>query len=232
MPLSPDPGLALRLDWPFLALSFLLGSIPFGVVVARVFFRSDIRAAGSGNIGAANALRTLGPKAGAAVLVFDALKGFVAVVVCGALLSHAIDGYAEAQRVAIVDDSVRFAPLHGLFAIAGHCYTPWLRFRGGKGVATYLGALFALGWPSGVAFIVTWLAVVVPTRFASAGSILATAVAGVTLAVLGQARYGAGGWIFALASFGLILWKHRENVARLRAGSETKLTFGSKPRTA
>jgi len=232
MPLSADPGLALRLDWPFLALAFLLGSIPFGVVIARLFFKRDIRAAGSGNIGAANALRTLGPRAGIAVLVLDALKGFAAVTVCGALLSHAIGGYADAQRVAVFDDSLRFAPLHALFAIAGHCYTPWLRFRGGKGVATYLGALFALGWPSALVFVITWLAVVVPTRFASAGSIVAAAVAGVALGVTGQTAYGGGAWLFAFASFALIVWKHRENVARLRAGTESKLSFGRKPSTA
>jgi glycerol-3-phosphate acyltransferase PlsY len=227
-----DPGLALRLDWPFAALAFLFGSIPWGVIVSRVFFKSDIRASGSGNIGAANALRTLGRKAGIAILLLDALKGVAAVFVCGALLSGAVAGYASAQHVAVVNDAWRLAPIHGLFAVLGHCYTPWLRFQGGKGVATYLGAILSLWWPSGLAFAVTWLAVVIPTRFASAGSILATAVAGLVIIVAGGSVYGSSTWFFAIGSLLVIIWKHRENIARLRAGTESKLTSGGRPKDA
>jgi glycerol-3-phosphate acyltransferase PlsY len=227
-----DPGLALRLDWPFAALAFLFGSIPWGVIVSRVFFKSDIRASGSGNIGAANALRTLGRSAGIAVLLLDALKGVAAVFVCGGLLSGAVAGYAAAQHVAVVDDSLRLAPVHALLAVLGHCYTPWLRFQGGKGVATYLGAIFSLAWPSGIAFALTWLAVVLPTRFASAGSMLATAVAGVVLIVAGASAYGPSVWVFTIGSLALIVWKHRENIERLRAGTESKLTSGGRPRVA
>lgn len=224
MPLASDPSLALRLDWPLLALSFLFGSIPFGVLVSRAFFQSDIRAAGSGNIGAANALRTLGRKAGAAVLVLDALKGVAAVAVCGPLLSHAIAGYANVQRVAIADDSWAFAPLHATFAILGHCYPPWLNFKGGKGVATYLGAVFAMSWEAGLAFVVVWVVVVLPTGIASVGSMLAAAIAG----ALVVSSY-AGAYPIALpatsmlASVGIIVYKHRENLARLRAGTENRL---------
>lgn len=227
-----DLGLALRLDWPFAALAFLFGSIPWGLIVSRVFFKRDIRASGSGNIGAANALRTLGRTAGIAVLLLDALKGVAAVFVCGALLSGAVAGYASAQHVAVVDDSLRLAPVHALLAVLGHCYTPWLRFQGGKGVATYLGAIFSLAWPSGIAFALTWLAVVLPTRFASAGSMLATAVAGVVLVLVAQSVYGLSIWFFAIGSLLVIVWKHRENIARLRAGTESKLTSGRRSKDA
>jgi glycerol-3-phosphate acyltransferase PlsY len=224
MPLASDPSLALRLDWPLLALSFLFGSIPFGVLVSRVFFKSDIRGSGSGNIGAANALRTLGRKAGIAVLVLDALKGVAAVAVCGPLLSHAIAGYSSVQRIAIADDSWAFAPLHATFAILGHCYTPWLNFKGGKGVATYLGAVFVISWEAGLAFVGVWLLIVLPTGIASAGSMLAAAAAAALVVTSYAGTYPlvlpATGM---LASVGIIVYKHRDNLARLRAGTENRL---------
>jgi glycerol-3-phosphate acyltransferase PlsY len=209
--------------WPYLAFGFLVGSIPFGLVVSRLFFKRDIRASGSGNIGAANALRTLGRKAGIAVLLLDALKGLVAVAAAGWLWFHLPIGMQF--RGTIVDvvypPPVRpLMPLAGAAAVLGHCYTPWLRLRGGKGVATFLGATLLLSGPAALAFCVAWLAIVLPTGFASLGSMLGVAVAGAWIAASG--RYGAGGYIFAGLCLAVVVWKHRENLVRLSQGSENR----------
>jgi len=212
--------------WLYILFGFLVGTIPFGLIVARVFFRRDIRRGGSGNIGAANALRTLGPKAGISVLILDALKGVTPVL---AAAHHAFyvalpQTHHIATYAYVTIDNRYAAPLAGLAAIVGHCYTPWLRFRGGKGVATFLGAAFALSWESGVVFIVVWLAAVIPTRFSSLGSMLATIVAG---AVIGLTHGDAGpnAWIFAAAASAVILWRHRGNIDRLARGSENRLSL-------
>jgi glycerol-3-phosphate acyltransferase PlsY len=208
-----QPQTAFLLDWPLLVLSYLIGSIPWGVIVSRVFYKSDIRAAGSGNIGAANALRTLGRKAGAAILILDALKGTAAVLVSGAILSNSLG-----------NDAWIFAPAHAFFAILGHCYTPWLRFRGGKGVATFLGAIFAMSWEAGLAFVACWLLIVLPTGIAAVGSLFAAIVAGAVVAVqLGSAYHEALPAYCMMASVFLIVYKHRENIARLRHGTENRL---------
>ena len=131
--------------------SFALGAIPFGVVVSRLFFHRDLRAAGSGNIGAANALRTLGKRGAVAVLVLDALKGVLPVVA-----ARALDGSTLAAVAAFA-------------AVAGHCFSPFLNFRGGKGVATSFGAIAALAWPAGCAFAIVWLAAAIAHRLLLGG---------------------------------------------------------------
>jgi len=186
---------------------FLVGSIPFGVLVSRIFFHRDIRAEGSGNIGAANALRTLGKKAGAAVLVLDALKGALPV------LAVTAGGGAEAIAV-----------LAGLAAVIGHCYSPFLRGRGGKGVATSYGVIWALAWPAAVAFTIVWIATIVAVGFSSVASMLASAAMPFALWFM----LGRAGLVYGLASAILVIYKHRENIARLRAGTETTLSFGKK----
>ncbi|MDQ2857484.1 MAG: glycerol-3-phosphate 1-O-acyltransferase PlsY [Candidatus Eremiobacteraeota bacterium] len=201
--------------WASLAFGFLAGSIPFGVLVGRTFFNTDIRASGSGNIGAANALRTMGKKAGAAILVLDALKGALAIAVASRLVTMSSDP----QALACI-------PLAGLAAVLGHCYTPWLRFRGGKGVATYLGALFALSWEAGAIFVLIWLAVVLRAEYASLGSMSAAILAGAAFMLLGgSARYGIGAAMFAVGAAAVIVWQHRENIARLRAGGENRTSL-------
>jgi glycerol-3-phosphate acyltransferase PlsY len=210
--------------WPYLLFGFVLGSIPFGVVIGRVFFHTDIRDAGSGNIGAANALRTFGRKAGAAILVLDALKGAVAVGVAARLglgLPVWFHVPGAAPLVVSAPPVWPLIPLAGLAAVVGHCYSPWLRFRGGKGVATFLGATFALSWESGLAFVATWLVLVLPTGYSSLGSLAATLVAGIALGLVGT-NYGYSGVYFAFWSLALIVWKHRENLARLVAGTENR----------
>src|ERR1700686_1779331 len=189
--------------------AFLIGSIPFGIIVGSLLFKSDLRESGSGNIGAANALRSYGAVGGVLVLALDALKGFLPVLG----YEHFWFPFVAAVIIALV----------GLAAVIGHCYSPWLRFRGGKGVATFLGMILAQSWIVGLAFVVIWLAIVIPTRFASLGSIVASVLTPVGIWFVWHDWLAS--MITALAAF-LIVWKHRENITRLREGRENKITFG------
>jgi len=188
-------------DAALVVASFFLGAIPFGIVVSKLFFKRDIRAEGSGNIGAANALRSLGKAGAIAVLVLDGLKGAIPVIAGRAL------------------DGPTLAVLAAMAAIAGHCFSPFLNFRGGKGVATNFGAVIALAWPAGGIFALVWLALVVTTGFSSAGSMLASLAMAPTLWFL----IGPAGGIYGLISAILIVIMHRSNIARLRAGTESVL---------
>jgi acyl phosphate:glycerol-3-phosphate acyltransferase len=181
--------------------SFFLGAIPFGIVVSRLFFRRDLREAGSGNIGAANALRALGKRGAVAVLILDALKGAVPVIA-----GRAVDGTALGAVAAFA-------------AIAGHCFSPFLNFRGGKGVATHFGAAIALAWPSGGIFAACWLAVVLVTGYSSAGSLLASFAMAPALWVF----TGVAGGVYGLAAAFLIAFMHRGNISRLLSGTESVL---------
>lgn len=183
------------------AAAFLLGAIPFGVVVSRALYRRDLRSEGSGNIGAANALRTLGKTGALGVLLLDAAKGALPAVA-----GRALGGDVLAVTAALA-------------AVLGHCFSPFLGFRGGKGVATHFGAIVALSWPAGLAFAVVWLAVAFACGFASAASMLATlaAACGLWLAV------GTAGAAYGAAAAALIVVMHRGNLARLRAGTENVL---------
>jgi glycerol-3-phosphate acyltransferase PlsY len=184
-----------------LIVGYLLGSIPFGMILTRFAGLGDIRAIGSGNIGATNVLRTGHRGLAALTLIGDALKGAVAVFL-GARFSG-----PEAAAVA------------GLGAFLGHLYPVWLRFKGGKGVATYLGVLAALHWPSGVVFAVVWLAVAAITRYSSVSALAASLAAPIALFAFGQWQLGL---LFVVLT--LILWlKHLENIARLAIGSEGRI---------
>ncbi len=181
--------------------SFFIGAIPFGLVVSWLFFRRDLRTEGSGNIGAANALRSLGKGGAIAVLVLDALKGALPVVA---------GRWLGSEELAL---TAAFA------AILGHCFSPFLNFRGGKGVATNLGAVLAIAWPAGAGFAAIWLAVVLLTGFSSAGSMLASIAMAPALWYL----TGTPGGIYGLGSAALIVFMHRGNIARLREGTENVL---------
>jgi acyl phosphate:glycerol-3-phosphate acyltransferase len=184
------------------AIAFAIGSIPFGLIVGRAFFAMDLRASGSGNIGAANAMRSYGKAGGAAVLALDVLKGYVPAAFFCTLWG------------------LELATLIGAFAVLGHCFSPWLNFRGGKGVATWLGVLFGLSWISGLAFVAVWLAAVLPTRYASLGSLIASVLSPLVLwLTLHSAPVSAIASLVAL----VIVWKHRENIVRLREGRENKI---------
>jgi acyl phosphate:glycerol-3-phosphate acyltransferase len=200
-----NPLLALAV----VVVSFFVGAIPFGVLVSRTFYGTDIRGAGSGNIGAANALRTLGKRGAIAVLVLDALKGYVPAFAAGAL------GGTPA------------AALAAFAAIGGHCYSPFLGGKGGKGVATFLGTVIALWWPAGIGFGLVWVAAVAMAGYASVSSMLAT------LAMAPLLWFGLGrvGLLYGLACAIVIVWKHRENLARLRHGTENRLSLMKAKRT-
>ena len=192
---------------PIVGIAYLIGSIPFGIIVGRLVYKSDIREVGSGNIGAANALRTYGTAGGAAVLALDALKGYVPTFTAGDRF-----GYVVPAAVAVC-------------AVLGHCYSPWLRWSGGKGVATWLGALLAFSPLAAISFVAIFLLVVLPTRFASLASLVATASSIPILWAIGATAHAqdATPAYAAIAVAGIIFWKHRDNIARLRDGSERKI---------
>jgi glycerol-3-phosphate acyltransferase PlsY len=188
-------------------VGFAIGSIPFGVLVSRAFYGTDIRKSGSGNIGAANALRTLGKRGAVAVLALDALKGFAPTLAAGAL-----GGPVPAALAAFA-------------SVAGHCWSPFLGFKGGKGVATFLGATVALWWPAGIAFAIVWLAAVVACGYASVGSMLASLAMGPVL------WFGLGriGLVYGLVAAVVIIYRHLENLDRLRRGTENRFSLLKAP---
>ncbi len=184
-----------------LLFGYLCGSIPFGVVLTRLAGTQDIRTVGSGNIGATNVLRTGRKALAAATLLGDMLKGTAAVVVMLWLFNR------------------NLALAAGLGAFLGHLFPVWLRFKGGKGVATYIGILLGLAWPAALAFGVIWLAVAAITRYSSLAAIIASAA---TPAVLLATSSGLEPVVFGLLT--VILWiTHRENIARLLQGTEGKI---------
>lgn len=184
----------------FLIVGYLLGSIPFGLVITRAAGLGDVRGIGSGNIGATNVLRT--GRKGLAGLTFllDALKGSVAVWI--------------ALRWGLTP-----AMAAGFAAFLGHLFPAWLGFKGGKGVSTYIGVLLALAWPALIAFAVVWLAVASLTRYSSLAGMVATLVTPIFLYLYGASAVAA---LFAVMTI-LVFWKHRANIERLLAGTESKI---------
>ena len=179
---------------------YLLGSIPFGVLLTRAFGAGDLRQIGSGNIGATNVLRTGRKGLAAATLVLDLLKGAAAVWIVAAWSP---------------DD----APLAAAAAFLGHCYPVWLGFRGGKGVATLMGIALALYWPLGLVYAVLWLGLLALTRISSLAGMIAAASTPVAAAAFG--RYDLVLLLLALAL--IVLWKHGANIERLLAGTEPRI---------
>lgn len=180
---------------------YFCGSIPFGLVLTRMAGTADLRAIGSGNIGATNVLRTGRKDLAAATLLLDALKGAAAVLIVG----HGAPGLPQL-----------FAALG---AFLGHVFPVWLKFRGGKGVATFLGCLLALDWPAGLVFIALWLIVAWATRYSSAAALTASAATPVAALLFGHANVAA---LFSVLT--LLLWfMHRANIARLINGTETRI---------
>ena len=185
-------------------MGYLLGSIPFGVILTRMFGAGDLRQIGSGNIGATNVLRTGRKELAAATLILDGAKGAVAVLLARQFLPEAgPDG----------------AMIAGAAAMIGHCYPIWLKFRGGKGVATLLGLSLALAWPIGVVFALVWLGTALLSRISSLGGMAGAVAAPIAAAAFGHRAYAIG--LAGLAV--IVLWRHRENIARLRAGTEPRV---------
>jgi len=187
-----------------LVLGYLLGSIPFGLVLTRLFGAGDLRSIGSGNIGATNVLRTGRKGLAAATLVLDALKATLAVVAAAVLFGPTAELAAAAG------------------AIIGHLYPVWLKFRGGKGVATFFGGLIGAVWPAAIVFAVVWLAVAWATRYSSAAALAATAVSPLAALAVG---FGEGALVFALLAV-LVWFKHSANIGRLLRGTESKIGQG------
>jgi glycerol-3-phosphate acyltransferase PlsY len=194
-----EHSIALLALWA--AFGYLLGSIPFGMVLARVMGLGNLREIGSGNIGATNVLRTGNKTAAALTLLLDGGKGLVAV-----LLARAFGGEDTAQVAALA-------------AMLGHCYPVWLGFRGGKGVATFLGILLALSFPVGLAACAAWLVGALATRISSMGALVAAATSTIAMVFLG---YGIG-LLLGIALTVLIFWRHRANISRIKAGTEPKI---------
>ncbi len=171
MGLSPGAawGIVVTVFVLFLGLNiaaFSIGSIPFGYVIGRVFYRTDIRLQGSGNIGAMNALRTMGKTGAVAVLLLDALKGFIPVFLTLWWFKEGGAGHLDMDFDSNFPPGAQIlASLIATAAVLGHCFSPWLRFRGGKGVATFFGALFGLCWPAGVVAVLGWIAGAAVTRY-------------------------------------------------------------------
>jgi glycerol-3-phosphate acyltransferase PlsY len=189
-----------------LVLGYLLGSIPFGLVLTRAAGLGDVRDIGSGNIGATNVLRTGNKGIAALTLLLDLLKGTAAV-----LIGHAIGALGG---VAILASLVA-----GFAAFIGHTYPVWLGFKGGKGVATYIGILLGLNWPGALAFCSVWLLVAILSRYSSLSAIVAAVVTPIWLLTVGDY---ATAILAALLSV-LLIYKHRANIHRLVAGEEPRI---------
>ena len=198
MPLFESSAFVLGL-WAL--VGYLLGSIPFGMVLTKAFGLGDLREIGSGNIGATNVLRTGSKSTAAATLLLDGAKGAVAV-----LAARAFAGEDAAQIAA-------------LMAFLGHCFPVWIGFKGGKGVATFLGLMLALAWPVGVLACATWLAAAVISRISSLSALVAASWSLLWCILLGQGQI----FILTVILVGLIIWRHKENIGRLRAGTEPRI---------
>ncbi len=183
---------------------YLLGAIPFGLILTRLAGRGDLRAIGSGNIGATNVLRTGSKALAAATLVGDMLKGTAAVVAAR---------YFGGEAAAVAA---------GIGAFLGHLFPLWLKFKGGKGVATYIGVLLGLAWPYALAFGVIWLIVAFVSRYSSLSALTASLAMPLALAATERPTLA-----LAFAGLTVILWiKHRDNIQRLAAGTESRIGGG------
>jgi glycerol-3-phosphate acyltransferase PlsY len=202
---------SLRLAWIPVA-AYLIGSIPFGMLLAKLFGGVDVRKAGSGNIGATNVARVAGPLPGILTLVLDGVKGAAAVWL--------------AARFA--NESALWMTVAGLSALLGHCFPVWLRFRGGKGVATAAGMFLALCWPAALGAIGVFILVVLFSRFVSLGSVSAAAAMPLLIYLLWAPHHAPPPIITfgAFAAAVLVVYKHDANIQRLVEGREPKFSFG------
>ncbi|MFS4582002.1 glycerol-3-phosphate 1-O-acyltransferase PlsY [Phaeobacter sp. C3_T13_0] len=182
-------------------IGYGLGSIPFGLLLTRLMGLGNLRTIGSGNIGTTNVLRTGSKKAAALTLLLDGGKGAVAV-----FLARMLAGEDAAQ-------------LAGLTAFLGHCFPIWLKFQGGKGVATFLGLMLALAWPVGIACCLTWLAAAYLSKISSMGALVSAVSAPLWCLLLGVPMT----FLLSAVLAGLILWRHKDNIVRLRLGNEPRI---------
>jgi acyl phosphate:glycerol-3-phosphate acyltransferase len=195
-PMGPEAFLPVAF-----VIGYLLGSIPFGLVLTKLAGTADLRTVGSGNIGATNVLRTGRKDLAAATVLLDALKGTAAVLIAGHF------GGPIAAMVA------------GLGAFLGHLFPVWLNFKGGKGVAVYIGILLGLFWPAAILFCLIWLAIALSFRYSSLAALVASFVTPLFLVWIGELKLAA---LFAVLTV-LLIYMHRENIKRLQDGTEGKI---------
>jgi glycerol-3-phosphate acyltransferase PlsY len=196
------------------AVAYLLGSIPFGLILVRVVRGEDVRLSGSGNIGATNVARTGGAKLGVTTLILDALKGYAAVVFA----------ITVTHREAAIDAGLA-AALAALCAILGHVFPVWLKFRGGKGVATGVGAFLGLAPRAVLVVLAIFLIIVAISRYVSLGSIVASAVFPILAYFLYRGTSNVADLLVMFAASLLIIFKHKANIRRLLNGTENRLQF-------
>ena len=187
----------------WILLGYVLGSIPFGLILARLLGLGNLRKIGSGNIGATNVLRTGNNKAAVLTLIFDGFKGTIAV-----LLAQKFAGESAGQ-------------IAGLAAVVGHCYPVWLNFKGGKGVATMLGVLLAIYFQIGLACCATWLVILMLARISSLSALIAVLSIAVWSVIFNQISLIG----LSIALSVLVCWRHRENIVRLLARTEPKIGY-------
>ena len=182
-----------------ITISYIMGSIPFGLILTKIFLKKDIREVGSGNIGATNVLRTGNKTIGYLTLIFDVLKAVIPVLY-------------------IKLNFPEFVYISSLSVFIGHVFPAWLKFRGGKGVATYLGILFSINYILGIVFIISWLIIFIISKYSSLGSILASLI--IPIFIFFNTKFENE--YFFIIMFILILFTHRENVKRLINKEESK----------
>jgi len=195
-----ETGLLNLVTLGTLIFGYILGSIPFGLVLTRLAGLGDVRSIGSGNIGATNVLRTGNKKLAAATLLLDALKGTVAVLIAWR--------FGEYAAIAA-----------GFGAFIGHLFPVWIGFKGGKGVATYLGILIGLAWPGALVFIAAWIITALLTRYSSLSALVASLIVPIALYVRGDPAIAA---LFAILTV-IVFIKHHANISRLLSGTESKI---------
>lgn len=191
--------------------AYLLGSVPFGLLLTRAAGLGDVRKIGSGNIGATNVLRTGNKRLAAATLLLDGLKGFLAVALVRQFFpeNDPVLLFAEAGPV----------PAAALGAVVGHCFPVWLRFKGGKGVATNAGVSFGLAWPIGLAYALVWIGMLAAARISSLAGMCAVVAAAIAAALLGYPQFVP----VLLVIAAIIIWLHRANIRRLLRGEEPRV---------
>lgn len=197
-----ESSLSVLLIWA--VIGYLLGSVPFGMIITKLFGLGNLREIGSGNIGATNVLRTGSKPAAAATLILDGGKGAVAVLLARAMVGE------DAAQVA------------GLMAFFGHCFPVWLKFKGGKGVATFLGLMLSLAWPVGIACCATWLAGAYLSRISSVGALVAALSSPVWMLLLGYPH----GMALAIILTLIVFVRHAANIRRILSGKEPRIGAG------
>jgi glycerol-3-phosphate acyltransferase PlsY len=198
-----------------LAGSYLLGSIPFGYLIGRIA-GVDIRRTGSGNVGATNVVRVLGRRYGYPVFVLDFLKGFGAVKMSMLFATGLSPDWNSPEMFGIIA---------AVSSVVGHSYPPWLKFDGGKGVATSAGALFALTAVGGLIWLAIWIVIFWVTRYVSLASVTAALVLPIVILVISRRREGVGGiFYFSVCAAAVVIWRHRSNLFRLIRGTEPRFT--------